>query len=75
MVENQRRNIAGMGITITNEATTLGRFEDRGFEHPKVLFGTAQCEDRLSVSAEATMAHGKTQQGSVADKRAFICSL
>jgi hypothetical protein len=37
VVEDQRRNIAGMGIALADEATALGRFIDRGFEHPKVL--------------------------------------
>jgi len=37
MVEDERRNIAGMGITVTDEAATFGCFEDGGLEHPKVF--------------------------------------
>jgi hypothetical protein len=40
VVEDQMRNIAGMSFTVADEATALGRFIDRGFEHPKVLLRT-----------------------------------
>ena len=41
VVENQRRDIAGMSVAVAHEATALGRFIDGGFEHPEILFGAA----------------------------------
>jgi hypothetical protein len=51
MVEDQRRDIAGMSVAVAHEATALGRFIHGGFEHPKVLFRTAEREDRLCMDA------------------------
>jgi hypothetical protein len=45
MVENQGRNIAGMSITVANEAAAFGRFIDRRLEHPEVLFGAAEAHN------------------------------
>jgi hypothetical protein len=45
VVENQRRDIAGMSFAVTNKAPALGRFEDCGFEHPEVFFGATQCKN------------------------------
>jgi hypothetical protein len=39
VVEDQGRNIAGMGITVADEATASRRFEYCRLENPKVLFG------------------------------------
>jgi hypothetical protein len=41
MVENQRRDIARIGVAVAHEATALGRFIDCGLEHPEILFGAA----------------------------------
>jgi len=41
IVENQRRDIAGMSVAVADEAAALGRFVNRGLEHPEVLLRTA----------------------------------
>ena len=67
MVENQGRDIAGMGITITNKAPALGRFIDRGFEHPKVLFGVAEGKNGLGHNPPTPLFDGKAQQIAMTD--------
>jgi hypothetical protein len=42
VVEDEGRDVAGMGVTVADEAAALGRLIDRGFEHPEVFLGTAQ---------------------------------
>jgi hypothetical protein len=42
VVEDQGRDIAGMGVTIADEATASRRFEYCRFENPKVLFGATK---------------------------------
>ena len=60
MVEDERRDIAGMGIAVAHEAAALRRFIDGGFEDPIVLFGTTQLQDRPSRDATAMVALGET---------------
>jgi hypothetical protein len=55
VVEDQGRNIAGMGVAVTDEAAALGRFIDRGFEDPIVLRRTAKRRDRLGVNANVVV--------------------
>ena len=73
IVEDQRGDIAGMSVAVADEPAAFGGLEDRGLEHPEVLLRSAQRKDWLRMNPTTTMAHGKTQQGKVADKRAFIC--
>jgi hypothetical protein len=40
VVEDQGKDIARMRVAVADEASALGRFIDRGFEHPKVLLRT-----------------------------------
>jgi hypothetical protein len=42
MVEDQGRNIAGMGIPVADKATALGGLIDRGFKYPEALLGAAK---------------------------------
>jgi hypothetical protein len=41
VVEDQGRNIAGMGVAKAHEATALGRSIDNSFEDPEVLLRPA----------------------------------
>jgi len=41
VVEDQGRNVAGMGVTVADEATALGRFIDNSFEDPENLLRPA----------------------------------
>jgi hypothetical protein len=41
IVENQRRNIAGMGVAKAHEAAAPGRFIDNSFEDPEILLRPA----------------------------------
>jgi len=51
MVEDQGRDIAGIGIAVAHKATALGALENRRFEHPEVLFGTTERDNRFSMNA------------------------
>ena len=51
MVEDHGGNIAGMGVTVTNEATAFRRFEDRRLEHPEVFLGAAEGKNWFSVNS------------------------
>jgi hypothetical protein len=55
IVENQRRDIAGMSVAVADEAATLGRFIDRGLEYPEVLLRPAQCKCWLNVDTSAAV--------------------
>jgi hypothetical protein len=61
MVENQRGNIARIGVAVANEATTLGRFIDRGLEHPEVLFGAAEFKNCFSLYSGTLLLHRDSQ--------------
>jgi hypothetical protein len=61
MVEDQGRDIAGMSVAVAHEATAFGRFIDRGFEHPEVLFRATEREDWLSHYPSAVIFCGKAQ--------------
>jgi len=62
IVENQRRDIAGMSVAVADEAATLGRFIDRGFEHPKVLLGATQCKNWSGLNPCTLLLHRDSQQ-------------
>jgi hypothetical protein len=47
IVENQRRDIAGMSVAVADEATASRRFEDNRLEHPEAFLRSAQREDWL----------------------------
>ena len=50
VVEDEGRDVTGMGIAITNEATALGGLIDRRLKDPEVLFGATQGERRLDMN-------------------------
>jgi len=61
MVEDQRRDVAGVSVTVTHEAAALGRFIDRGFEHPEVFLGATKRKHRLGLNAQAMVPQGQSQ--------------
>jgi len=61
VVKDEGRDVAGMGIAITNEATTLGGLIDGGLEDPEVLFGAAKRKHWLSPYAATIVFCGKAQ--------------
>jgi hypothetical protein len=61
VVENQGRNVTGMGVTVPNKAAALGRFIDGGLEHPKVLLGPTEGKHWLSRYPSAAVFCGKAQ--------------
>jgi len=67
VIENQRRDIAGMSVAVPDEATALGRFIDRGLEHPEVLFGVAECNNRFCLNTPTLLFHCNSQQISMTD--------
>jgi hypothetical protein len=50
IVEDQRRNITGVGIAIADETAAFRGLVNGGFEDPEVLFWTTEGGDRLSVN-------------------------
>jgi len=67
VVEDQGRNIPGMGVAKAHEATALGRFIDGGFEHPEILFGTAERQDGLRLDTKAVVPQGQAQECRMSD--------
>jgi hypothetical protein len=61
VVKDQRRDIAGMSISVADEAAALGRFIDRGFKHPKVLLRMTESNNRFAMNTTALVPLGKTQ--------------
>jgi len=45
VVEDERGDIAGVGIAEDDEAAALGRLIGGGFEDPEVFLGTTQGQD------------------------------
>jgi len=58
VVEDEGRDVAGMGVAVADEAAALGRFVDRGLEHPEVLLWTAQGEHWLRLNTRAIISFG-----------------
>ena len=56
MIEDERGDVAGMGVAIADEAAALGRLIDGGLEDPEVLLGAAEGEHRFDVDASAMLA-------------------
>jgi hypothetical protein len=61
MVENQRGDIAGIGVAVAHKATALGRFIDRGFEDPEVFLRMTESNHRFAMNAAAVAPQGKAQ--------------
>jgi hypothetical protein len=61
MVEDQRRDIAGMSVAIAHEAAALGRFVDRGLKDPEVLLWSAQRNYRFCHDPATTFAQREAQ--------------
>jgi len=55
VVEDQGRDVAGMGVAIADEAATLGRLIDGGLKDPEVLLGTTQGQHRLNLDADTVV--------------------
>ena len=73
VVENQGRNIAGMGFPVAGEPTAFGRFIDRGLEDPAVLLGAAQRQQRLDLDARAMVGFRQVEQLGMSDVK--LCLL
>jgi hypothetical protein len=62
IVENQRRDIAGMSVAVADEATALGGLEYGSFKDPEVLFLAAQGKHRFCHNPVTTLTQRETQQ-------------
>lgn len=71
MVEDERRDVAGMGVTVTGKAAALGGFVDRGLEDPEVLCRTTEREHRFRGNPDAVLLLGNPKQLGVSDIVAF----
>jgi hypothetical protein len=67
IVEDQRRDIAGMSVAVADEATAPRRFEDCRLEHPEVLLRPAQCKCWLNVDTSAAVPFRQPEQFGVSD--------
>ena len=61
VVENQGRNVTGMGVTVADEATAVGGLIDGGLEDPKVLLGPTEGKHWLSQYPSTAVFCGKAQ--------------
>jgi hypothetical protein len=59
VVEDQGRDVAGMGIAVADEAAALGRLIDGRLENPEVLFGAAKGKDWLGPDRDTVAASGE----------------
>jgi len=62
IVEDQRRDIAGMSIAVADEPSTFGFLKDGGLEHPEVLLWMAEWKYRLSHNPWTLLPLGQPQQ-------------
>ena len=67
MVEDQGRDVPGVGVGVAHEAPAFCRLVDGGLEHPEVLGGAAQGQDGLGGNAGAMILLGDAEQISVSD--------
>jgi hypothetical protein len=58
VVEDERGDIAGMGITIAHEAAAVGGLIDGGLEDPEVLLGMAEGKHGFDVDTSAVVSFG-----------------
>jgi len=61
VVEDQGRDIAGMGVAVADKAAALGRFVDNSFEDPEVLLRPAEREHWLRHDPLTVALRGETQ--------------
>src|SRR5579863_3665096 len=58
VVEDQGRDVTGMGVAISHEAAALGRFIDRSLEDPKALLWSTQGQYWLHLNTRAIISFG-----------------
>jgi hypothetical protein len=61
VVEDQRRDIAGMSVAVTDKATAFRCFKDGSFEDPKILLRMTESNHRFGMNAAAVVPLGETQ--------------
>jgi hypothetical protein len=62
VVEDQGRDVAGMSVTVADEAPALGRLVHRGLEDPEVLLGAAQVDYWIDVDPDTTSLSRQSEQ-------------
>ena len=67
VVEDEGRDVAGVGIAITNEATALGGLIDGGLKDPEVLLGATQGQHGLNLDARAMVVFREGEQLGMSD--------
>jgi hypothetical protein len=67
VVEDEGRDVAGVGIAVADEAAALGRLIDRGLEDPEVFLGAAQWQDGFRQDPMAVAALSQAKKASVSD--------
>ena len=72
VIEDERRDVAGVSVAVTDEAAAFGRLEDGGFEDPEILLGAAEGQDGLGVDAGAMVPPCHPKQFGVRDE--LLCS-
>ncbi len=50
MIEDKRGDVAGMGVTVADEATAFRKLENRCLKDPKILLWSTKVEDRLDMN-------------------------
>jgi len=61
VVEDQRRDIAGMSVAIADKPSTFGCLKHGGLEDPKILLRMTESNHRLGMNAAAVVPLGETQ--------------
>jgi hypothetical protein len=51
VVEDEGRDVAGMGVAIADEAAALGRLVDGSFEDPEAFLRSTQRQHRFRLDA------------------------
>jgi hypothetical protein len=73
VAEDEKRNIAGMSITVADEATAPRRFEDSVLEDPEILLGATQSQHRLNLDPRTMAGFCEGEQLSMSDvERCFV---
>jgi len=65
VVEDQGRDVAGMGVAITDKAAALRRLVHSRFEDPEVLLGSAQTDNGFRQDAVAVLPLRQAEQVSM----------
>ena len=67
VVEDQGRDVAGMGITVPNKPTTFGGLIDSSLEDPEVLLGATEGNLGLDLDTSAVVPRCNFEQLGVSD--------